>query len=225
MANPALNAYLLAYNAASAAGWAFVMYVTVTTVMASREAGLDWTAGSTATWDAVAQPLKIVQTMAVMEIVHAALGLVRSPLVSTFMQVGSRLWLVWAINVLCHPSRSQFGFPLMVFSWALVEVPRYSFYALNLYNMVPSFLFFLRYHLFMVLYPSGVLGETLCMISSLGFLSTGAYSIQMPNAHNISISLYVVVILMIIVYIPGLPVMYGHMLTQRHRAYSKKKTA
>ncbi|KAI9911259.1 hypothetical protein PsorP6_009669 [Peronosclerospora sorghi] len=162
--------------------------------------------------------------MAVMEIVHAAIGFVRSPLGSTLMQVSSRLWLVWSINVLCPDSRYHFDFPLMVTSWGLVEVPRYSFHALNLYDAVPSLLFFLRYNLFMVLYPSGVLGEVLCMLDSLRFLSTGAYAIQLPNTHNISISLYVVVFLVLPVYIPGLPIINGHMLTQRNRAYSKSKT-
>ncbi|KAI9895456.1 hypothetical protein PsorP6_019491 [Peronosclerospora sorghi] len=76
----------------------------------------------------------------------------------------------------------------------------------------------------MVLYPSGVLVEVLCMLNSLRFLSTGAYAIQLPNTHNISISLYVVVFLVLLVYIPGLPIMYGHMLTQRNRAYTRSKT-
>ncbi|KAE9018335.1 hypothetical protein PR003_g13609 [Phytophthora rubi] len=221
--NALLNLYLLAFNSASCAGWAYVLYLTVTTVLKAHEAGQDLSQVAQSTWDVVSLPLKVVQTMAVMEIVHAAVGFVRSPLGSTLMQVSSRLWLVWAINVLCPASRYQFGFPLMVASWGLVEVPRYSFYALNLYNAVPGFLFFLRYHLFMVLYPSGVLGEVLCMVSSLSFLSTGAYAIQLPNTHNVSISLYVVVVLVLLVYIPGLPVMYSHMLTQRNRAYSKTK--
>lgn len=206
-------------------GWAYVLYLTLKTVLQAQEADQDWNQVAQSTWMVVSLPLKIVQTMAVMEIVHAAVGIVRSPIVSTLMQVSSRLWLVWAINVLCPVTRYQFGFPLMVASWGLVEVPRYSFYALNLYNVVPNVLFFLRYHLFMVLYPSGVLGEVLCMISSLGYLSTGAYSIQLPNTHNISISLYVIVILVLLTYIPGLPIMYSHMLTQRNRAYLKTKTA
>ncbi|CAH0478146.1 unnamed protein product [Peronospora belbahrii] len=218
--NPLLKLYLVIFNAASCAGWAYVLYLTVTTVL--KTYGDDQVAQNT--WDVVSFPLKVVQTMAVMEIVHAALGFVRSPLGSTLMQVSSRLWLVWIINVLCPVSRYQFGFPLMVTSWGLVEVPRYSFYALNLYNAVPNVLFFLRYHLFMLLYPSGVLGEVLCMVSSLSFLSTGVYAIQLPNTHNVSVSLYVVVLFVLIVYIPGLPVMYGHMLTQRNRAYSKTKT-
>ncbi|TMW69511.1 hypothetical protein Poli38472_001667 [Pythium oligandrum] len=223
MAKALLNLYLLAYNAVSAAGWAFVLYLAATTVWASYEQGKDVEAIARATWNAVEWPLKIVQTMAAMEIIHAALGFVRSPLGSTLIQVSSRLWLVWAINELCPISRYQIGFPLMVLSWGLVEVPRYSFYALNLYNLVPSFLFFLRYHLFMVLYPSGVAGEVLCLISALPYLQTGVYAIQMPNAHNVAISLYTVVLMSIVTYIPGLPVMYGHMLTQRNRAYSKTK--
>ncbi len=44
-------------------------------------------------------------------------------------------------------------------SWACVEVPRYTFYAVNLFmDVVPLPLFFLRYNLFMVLYPSGITG-------------------------------------------------------------------
>ncbi|CAI5745882.1 unnamed protein product [Peronospora destructor] len=221
--NGLLNLYLLTFNCASCAGWAYVLYQTLITVLKSYESGQEWDQIAKNTWNVVSLPLKVVQTMAIMEIVHAAMGFVRSPLGSTFMQVSSRLWLVWGINVLCPVSRYQFGFPLMVASWGLVEVPRYSFYALHLYNVVPDFLVFLRYHLFILLYPSGVLGEVLCMVNSLSFLSAGAYAIQLPNTHNVSVSLYLVVILVLVVYMPGLPVMYGHMLTQRNCAYSKMK--
>lgn len=49
---------------------------------------------------------------------------------------------------------------LVVLSWSLVEVPRYIFYALNLYTEKVLFpVFFLRYNLFAVLYPSGITGN------------------------------------------------------------------
>ena len=38
-----------------------------------------------------------VQSFAILEVVHAALGWVRSPVVTTAMQVASRLFLVWGI--------------------------------------------------------------------------------------------------------------------------------
>ena len=60
------------------------------------------------------------------------------------------------------------------------------------------------------------------MLKALPLLSTGAYSIAMPNTHNIAVSLYVIVLLTLVVYVPGLPVMYTHMNVQRKRAYAKK---
>jgi very-long-chain (3R)-3-hydroxyacyl-CoA dehydratase len=88
--NALLNLYLLAFNALSGVGWAYVLYLTATTVLARREAGeTDWSAIARAVWDAVALPLQVVQTLAVMEIVHAAVGFVRSPLGSTLMQGAS----------------------------------------------------------------------------------------------------------------------------------------
>lgn len=41
-----------------------------------------------------------------------------------------------------------------------MELPRYTFYALKVYDLsVPAPLLFLRYHLFMVLYPTGITGS------------------------------------------------------------------
>ncbi|EQC38270.1 hypothetical protein SDRG_04695 [Saprolegnia diclina VS20] len=212
------TAYLVLFNVASCLGWAYVLGQTLQQLYADQNLATT----SAGLWDLIGEPLKIVQTMAIMEVVHALIGLVRSPVGSTFMQVSSRLWLVWAINVLCPESRTHWGFVLMVASWGLVEVPRYAFYALNLLDAVPDWLFFLRYHLFMVLYPSGVTGEVTCMLKALPLLSTGAYSIAMPNTHNIAVSLYVIVLLTLVVYVPGLPIMYTHMNVQRKRAYAKK---
>ncbi|RHY27630.1 hypothetical protein DYB32_006664 [Aphanomyces invadans] len=156
------TAYLVLFNLASSLGWAYVLGQTFQLVYADQDIALS----SAKLWGVIDTPLKVVQTMAVFEALHAMLGLVRSP--------------------------------------------------------VPDWLFFLRYHLFMVLYPSGVTGEVTCMVKALPFLSTGAYSIQMPNTHNISVSLYVIVLLTLVVYAPGLPFMYTHMNVQRKKAYAKK---
>lgn len=53
-----------------------------------------------------------VQTLAVLEIVHAVLGLVRSPLGTTVMQVFSRLALVWGIAEQYEIVRLPYFFPL-----------------------------------------------------------------------------------------------------------------
>jgi very-long-chain (3R)-3-hydroxyacyl-CoA dehydratase len=238
-----LTIYLLAYNACNAVAWAYILYLTLTTVSAAYASGSDWTAISLATWEAVGEKLKVLQTLAVLEILHAATGMVRSPVGSTVTQNAARMWVLWVATVLCPTSRAQFGFPLMVFSWSLVEVPRYTFYALNVLDAVPSFVFFLRYHLFIVLYPSGflgtciyehglpahtlnwiLLGEFLCMYNALPYLiETGKYAIQLPNTHNLAVSLYTALHVTMTMYVVGLFVMFGHMMAMRSRAYAKLK--
>ncbi len=70
------------------------------------------------------------------------------------------------MNVSPQAQQSYF-LALAASSWGLVEVPRYLFYALNLVNAVPYPLFWLRYSLFAVLYPTGITGELGCMYLAL----------------------------------------------------------
>ena len=49
------------------------------------------------TYDVVGETTAIVQSAAVLEIVHVLFGLVRSPLPTTAMQVASRLFSVWCL--------------------------------------------------------------------------------------------------------------------------------
>lgn len=47
---------------------------------------------------AVGPETTLVQSMAILEVAHAALGWVRSPIQTTAMQVASRLFLVWGVS-------------------------------------------------------------------------------------------------------------------------------
>lgn len=96
-------AYLVAYNVASAVGWALILKLVV-------EA---WLAGDSpaALYGKVGLLLQVVQSAAALEVVHALVGLVRSPVGTTALQVASRLMLVWAYTVPhadCHAHWSLF---------------------------------------------------------------------------------------------------------------------
>ena len=55
--------------------------------------------------------------------------------------------------------------------WSLIEVPRYLFYLLKLLEVkIPTWLLFLRYNLFFVLYPAGISGEILTIINALPYI-------------------------------------------------------
>jgi len=136
------------------------------------------------------------------------------------MQVSSRLLLVWGVTNPVPESRVHWGYAMMVLSWSVVEIPRYAYYALNLIapNSIPSVITFLRYSLFMVLYPTGISGELSCIYQSLASVQkSGLFGLSMPNALNFSFNWYYALLLILVLYVPGSPVMYGHMLHQRKK--------
>jgi very-long-chain (3R)-3-hydroxyacyl-CoA dehydratase len=54
----------------------------------------------------------------------------------------------------------------MVFSWSFTEVIRYGFFALNsILKESPFIIGIIRYSTFIVLYPTGVLGESLTIFN------------------------------------------------------------
>lgn len=84
-----VTAYLMAYNLASFMGWGYVLYKTATHYAAGgNPADMYAQSGELTKW---------VQTGALLEIVHAAIGFVRSPVGTTATQVFSRIMLVWGV--------------------------------------------------------------------------------------------------------------------------------
>ena len=156
------QAYLVLYNGACALGWLYVLYLTLTSLRSGQSAA--------ELWSVVGSPLTIVQSAAALEVLHSLVGLVNSPLLTAAMQVSSRLLLVWGYTRAYPASQAHWSLYLMVASWALVEVPRYAFYVFAQFKgqPVPYPLFWLRYSLFAVLYPSGISGELLQMYTALG---------------------------------------------------------
>lgn len=121
-----------------------------------------------ATYDSTFSALAPVQSLAALEVIHVLLGLVRSPLPTTLMQVSSRLILVWGIIERFPHTHSSPLYTTMVLAWALTEVPRYAYYALSLAGCgVPTWLTWIRYSTFYVLYPVGAGSEALVMLSTI----------------------------------------------------------
>lgn len=90
--------YLLAYNASCAMAWALVLRVAIFTLMDDvPEYGVVGALARVYAAPDLALLLKCAQCAALLEIVHSAIGLVRSPVVVTFMQVSSRIVALFAL--------------------------------------------------------------------------------------------------------------------------------
>lgn len=201
-----VKAYLLVYNLFSAAGWAFVLYLALSSLMNQ--------AAPVAAWSRLGPTLCLVQSAAILEVLHSAFNLVRSPVVTVVVQVLSRLCVLWGYTVM-YPTTAQkhWSLYLMVVSWSLVEVPRYLFYATNLvFKTVPFPLFWLRYSLFAILYPTGITGEVLQIVGCLPLL-----------LRRKEIALWYGTIGILLLYLPGSPFMFFHMVRQRAKSFQTRK--
>jgi opacity protein-like surface antigen len=201
------KAYLVFYNVASMVGWGLVAKEVFTALIAGKTA---------AQMSTTALPLvKIVQTTAALEILHSIFRIVPSAWFTTFIQVMSRLIVLWAYTV--PTSYSHWSLYLLFGSWSLSEIPRYALYVWQLLfptSAAPYPLFWLRYSLFAVLYPTGITGEILQLWTALPFLKA-----HYPIARIIS---YIVLFAL---YPPGSPFMYLHMVGMRRSQFKKRREA
>ncbi|CAJ1894212.1 unnamed protein product [Cylindrotheca closterium] len=209
--------YLILYNAFCCAGWALVLKMAVSTVI-SGEGSLWESLASVYSTEGLATFLTYSQSAALLEIIHAAVGLVRSPVVVTALQVGSRIAALWAVNE-SEDAQNQWGAGVMIISWALVEVFRYMFYAFAIVTgdstkKTPYVLFWARYSLFAVLYPTGITGELTVFFKaaadpSVGGLLGGAVA-------------FVYGTLLPAIYFVGSPGMIMNMVGNRKSAFKKR---
>lgn len=151
--------------------------------------------------------LAIAQGLAILEVVHAVLGIAGSKWLFTLLQVSSR-FLVAAILVFMAGSfpasgTAPCGYVLIAFAWSITELVRCISYLTDLTKRSNSVIKWLRYSLFLVMYPVGVTGEFLILF---GFW-------QWHNAQIDSIA--IALGLIAVAYVIFFPVLFGHMMRQR----------
>lgn len=202
--------WLIGYNLLSGCLWSFALLNVVATYFAF---GMDIhkTFQLTHWWTTA------IQCLALVEIYNAATGVVRSPLLTTTMQVLSRLLVVigvWTI-VPESPANWSFAYLGVHFAWGITEVIRYYFYASNLMtqqtpapgqerHVVPAPLSWARYNGFVVLYPVGIFCECVMIVGAA----------RWSLAHD-GMVYCVFLSVALLAYVPGAPVLFSHMLKQR----------
>jgi very-long-chain (3R)-3-hydroxyacyl-CoA dehydratase len=153
--------------------------------------------------------LAVAQGLAVFEVMNTVLRIAGSNFLLTGMQVASRL-LVMSLLVMmasdcpCDGSE-KYGYPLILLAWTLTEVVRALNYLSDLLNLGLKMVAWLRYSMFIVLYPLGVTGEFLIMY---GFWKWRGEQIDLIALTLAGIALS---------YVIFFPKLYGHMLAQRKK--------
>merc|ERR1711916_44177 len=229
-----IKAYLLFYNLTVWIGWCSVLIKTFKHLFVDNNAGdvmntIFSEEENFDLWQKIGASLKIAQTAAILEIVHGMVGFVKAPIMSTFPQVYSRVFVLWASIHSAQPlSVSRPMFTGLVLAWSITECVRYLFYSLALYDQSAYILTYLRYTMFYVLYPFGVACEMSCMIKSAEHsANTGMYNLQLPNRWNFVFNFQYFIYVQSIVWVFGLYGLYTYMIRQRKKVLSgqaSKKT-
>ncbi|KAG8286228.1 hypothetical protein J6590_065132 [Homalodisca vitripennis] len=87
-------------------------------------------------WTEVKLTVLVFQNAAVLEILHVAVGIVKSNLMLTIFQVFSRVMVVCGILLATPTAPLSNGLPLALVAWSVTEVIRYLYYALNIVVML-----------------------------------------------------------------------------------------
>ncbi|GBM20804.1 Very-long-chain (3R)-3-hydroxyacyl-CoA dehydratase 1 [Araneus ventricosus] len=204
------KAYLVLYNSVQTSGWSYILFKTLKFLLVKQTVSGLWNECSTS--------VTIFQSLAALEVLHCIVGFVPSSAVVTFMQVFSRVFMVWGIISPIATVHNCPTLPLTLIAWGITEVVRYSYYCANLLGTPPKPLTWCRYSLFMALYPAGITGELGNMLYALNTIKkTQMFSVALPNPYNISFSYYYFCLVLMASYAPVFPHLFGHMLRQRKK--------
>ncbi|KAH8107979.1 PTPLA-domain-containing protein [Cristinia sonorae] len=205
--------YLALYNFLSSLAWLYVLFLTLQHLLTPNphsptDSLLE---RLSTTYNAVGHQTALVQSAAAMEVLHAATGLVRSPISTTVVQVWSRYQLVWGVAYVFIEAQTTPFYATMVLSWSITEVIRYTHYTLTLLSVPSSVLLYLRYTTFYLLYPTGAGSEAFVIRATLP-ASPGLYE---PGDWLRA--------MFFVAWWPGLALMMMHMQAQRSKALGSGK--
>ena len=204
-----MSMYLLLYNCIQFCGWCFFLAKVALDLIDSKS--IEEIFSDTHII------LEFCQYGAFLEIIHAILGIVKTRLLPTVMQISVRIFIVILLQFV--PSSVSNGYLLIWFAWSSIEVVRYSFYALKLLQKdansfnIPYFLTWCRYTFFIWLYPFGSTGEMMTIWNAQKDCSK--YILWKNN--DISISAAMLFYPLYILFIPTFICMYGYLFNLRKR--------
>ncbi len=213
--------YLIAYNVIQACGWAYVLVHATQHAwefhqQPTRARGRAQLQSSP--YDIVRDFVVTFQVASFAEVAHSMLGITRSPVGAALMQWCGRTHVLMCALDAVGALHGTVAATALVIAWALTEVVRYPSYALGLYSQCPSWLNWLRYTIFIPLYPLGAGAELKLMYDARAFArKANMYSFSMPNAFNFAFDYVTFLNGLLIVYPFLFYSLYSYMFTQRKK--------
>ncbi|XP_032417317.1 very-long-chain (3R)-3-hydroxyacyl-CoA dehydratase-like isoform X3 [Xiphophorus hellerii] len=210
--------YLFMYNLVQFLGfsWIFVN-MTVRLFILGQDSFYD-------TFHTTADMMYFCQMMAVLEVVNPLLGLVKTGFFPAMIQVAGRNVILFVIFGCLDEMQNKAVVFYVFYLWSSIEIFRYPFYMLACIGTDWKPLTWLRYSLWIPLYPLGVVAEAVAVIQSLPiFDETRLFSVPLPSALGHSLSFSYTLQLYLVLMFLGLFINFRHLYKQRQRRYRSRK--
>ena len=165
--------------------------------------------------------LECCQYGAFLEIIHSIIGIVKSSIFATSIQIIGRIIIVLILQF--FESAVSKGNFLIYFAWSIVEIVRYTYYIMNLLQKdffkfnIPYILIWCRYSFFVVLYPIGVSGEMITVWNAKKDFNK--YILYQTDKYTFTVADLIYPIW--IFYIPALIYLYGYLFKQRKKVLNR----
>lgn len=214
-----VSIYLIAYNAVQATVWALVftriVLASVTLLSPNHHVQVEQL------FNAIYPYVLTGQSLAWMEVAHAACGIAGASVATTAIQtVGRYVVLKWVIGAV-RLSHGWVTTIVLFAAWSMSDVVRYIFYISSLLQLSPYPLRWCRYSLFAFLQPVGISAEWLIYWWTLSYVdSAQLYRVKLPNVWNFAFDFGTWNRIVLVLYFYFGPLLIRHMLKQRRSKLS-----
>ncbi|XP_053998200.1 very-long-chain (3R)-3-hydroxyacyl-CoA dehydratase 3 [Hylaeus anthracinus] len=206
--------YLIIYNLCQLVGFIYVL--TVMGIMYSR----DGPVSMKEIYAAVGNPMKFIQLLQFLEVMHSLFGYTSSNTLVSLAQVGGRSFILFCM-IEAEPRMQTKPVVFYLFLvWSTVEIVRYPYYITQLLKIEISFLTWLRYTIWMPLYPLGFLCEGIIILRNIPYFEeTHKFTISLPNSWNFAFHFPSFLRMYLLIFC--LPIMYMLMTRMNRMRYKK----
>eukprot|EP00095_Tigriopus_kingsejongensis_P011615 snap_masked-scaffold638_size121162-processed-gene-0.0 protein:Tk11615 transcript:snap_masked-scaffold638_size121162-processed-gene-0.0-mRNA-1 annotation:"protein tyrosine phosphatase-like protein ptplad1" len=199
--------YLFCYNLFMLCGFGYVFFI-----MSLRYArqGDEFIPEA---YQAVGNVMKMLHLLMFLEVMHPMFGYTKGSIFEAFLQVFGRNFVLLALIESESRMQEKPAVFYLFTVYSIIELVRYPYYMLRVYDLELGLLTWLRYTAWIPLYPAGFVCEGVIALRNIPYFEeTEKFSIALPNAWNIAFHFPSMLrVYLLLFFFPMLYTMMNHM--------------
>ncbi|XP_071518021.1 very-long-chain (3R)-3-hydroxyacyl-CoA dehydratase 3 [Panulirus ornatus] len=210
--------YLFLYNL-----WQLVGFIYILSVMAIRYIR-DGPESMEGTYESVGWMMHLCFMTQFLEVLHPLVGYTSGSVFEAVIQIGGRGIIFFCLIKGEERMQTKPVIFYLFLVWSMIEVVRYPYYMLRVYDVQLGFLTWLRYTIWIPLYPLGFICEGVVILRDIPYFDeTGKFSVYLPNKWNFAFHFPTLLrCYLLFFFFPAMYKMMNHMYHQRVKKLGPK---